>query len=343
MAISIRDIAKKGNVSAATVSLVLNDAPGVSEKTRQRIKDIISELNYVPNARARSFSVGRAGVIALITPPWKAAFSDPYYTEMIRGALEAVRDKDHQLMLEICDSRFNEHRLWKKLFESKKIDGMLIATPYLDQDYVEELHQSGYPTLLINGERPDLPKMHSISYDDYRCGQEATNHLLQLGHIRIAHICGPANQSSALHRKKGYKDALTKAGLPVIAEYIEDGNYMPLEAKKALIKILALPEGKRPTAFFCANDTMAASVITHLQELGYRIPQDFSVIGVDDNIISQSTEPKITTFRQDIFDISHKGTNLFLESLIEKGETIPQVIRIPMELITRSSCARCKN
>lgn len=342
MAISIKDIAKAAKVSTTTVSHVLNDCAGVSEITRQKVKDIIRELNFVPNARARSISVGRAGVIALITPPWKAAFSDPYYTEMIRGALEAVRDKDNQLMLEICDTRFNEHRLWEKLFASKKIDGMLIATPYLDQDYIQELHQSGYPTLLINGERPDLPNIHSIGYDDYRCGLDATNYLLQLGHIRIAHISGPSNQTSALQRKKGYQDALKNASISLLTDYIEDGNYMPLEARNALIKLLDLPEEKKPTAFFCANDTMAASVITHLKERGYKIPQDFSVIGVDDNIVSRTIEPNLTTFRQDIYDISHRGTNLLLETILDKNQIEPQIIRIPMEMIVRSSCARCQ-
>lgn len=339
MAVSIRDIAKKANVSAATVSLVLNDCAGVSDATRKRIKELIAESGYVPNARARSFSVGRAGVVALITPPWQAALSDPYYTEMIRGALEAVRERDQQLILEICDRRFTEHKLWKSLFDSKKIDGMLIATPYLDQDYLPELYRLGYPALLINGERPDLPLMPCIGYDDFLCGVEATNLLLQLGHTRIAHISGPANQASAIYRVKGYRRALDNAGVSIPESFIADGNYMPLEAKAALIPLLELPAHQRPTAFFCANDTMAASVVTALQEKGFRVPDDFSVIGVDDNRVAREIKPELTTFRQDIYSLSHKATNILLDAIASKDPTI-QSTRLPMELVQRKSCAR---
>lgn len=343
MAVSIKDIAKRADVSIATVSMVLNDTPGISEKTRERVREIIKELNYIPNARARSISMGRAGVIALITPPWKAAFSDPYYTEMIRGALEAARAKDNQLMLEICDSHFLEQQLWKKLFDSKKIDGMLIATPYLDQDYIQALHDIRRPVLLINGERPDLPDMQSIGYDDYRCGLEATNYLLQLGHSRIAHISGPANQASAVNRLEGYKKALAGAGLPVLEEYIVDGNFMPLEARDAVIKLLSLDEGKIPTALFCANDTMGASVVTYLEERGFSVPRDFSVIGVDDNSIASAVSPGLTTFRQDIFELSYNATTRFLDNIDSKEDAVQIFERIPMEMIIRGSCARCRN
>ncbi|OQA63150.1 MAG: HTH-type transcriptional regulator DegA [Spirochaetes bacterium ADurb.Bin269] len=340
MAVSIKDIARRADVSIATVSMVMNDTPGISEKTRERVRNIIKEMNYIPNARARSISIGRAGIIALITPPWKAAFSDPYYTEMIRGALEAARAKENQLMLEICDSHFLEQKLWKKLFDSKKIDGMLVATPYLDQDYIKELHDLGKPVLLINGERPDLPDMQSIGYDDFRCGLEATNYLLQLGHCRIAHISGPANQASAINRKEGYKKALTNAGLPVLDDYIVDGNYMPLEARDAIIKLLSLDKDKIPTAIFCANDTMGASVITYLTEQGYSVPLDFSVIGVDDNSIASEIQPGLTTFKQDIFSLAYNVTTRFLDNFDNKSPADRISMRIPMEMVIRESCAR---
>ncbi len=340
MSVSIKDIAKIGNVSTATVSLVLNNVPGVSEKKRAEIKKLIKEHNYIPNSRARSFSVGRAGVIALIMPPWQASFSDPYFTEMLRGALEGVRDKNYQLMIEICDTRFLDHLLWKDLFESKKIDGMLIATPYLDQQYVRELHKAGYPAILLNGERPDLTDMHCVGYDDYHCGLEATNYLLKLGHHKIAHIAGPANQASAINRIEGYKDAIRAAGLPLLDEYIVDGNYMPIEAREALKKLLVLGPEKTPTAFFCANDTMAISVINYLKECGHQIPRDFSVIGVDDNVAGRSIDPPLTTFRQDIFSLTQHATDLFLGAITKKKKTELLKVRLPMELVVRSSCAR---
>lgn len=339
MAVTIKDIAQQAQVSITTVSMVLNNNPTISEATRNKVNQIIKDLNYTPNARARSISSGKASTIALVTPPWQAAFSDPYYTEMIRGSLEAARSKEYQLILEICDDHFLDSKIWNKLYDSKKIDGMLIATPYLDQRYIDDLYQAEKPLLLINGERPDLENIQSIGYDDTQCGLDATNFLLQLGHTKIAHISGPQNQASAINRIAGYKKALENANLPFIAQYIEDGNYMPLEARDALIKILNLPHEQRPTAFFCANDTMASSVITYLQEIGYSVPKDFSVIGVDDNIIASTTKPSITTFKQDIFELSFYATTQFLNKLDSKT-TDALIERLPMEIVVRDSTAR---
>lgn len=338
MRVTMKDVARQAQVSIATVSLVLNDAPGIAQSTREHVRKVIHDLKYTPNDQARRLSSGRTGTIALVMPPWQEAFADPYFLELMRGTLEALRDRGYEMLLEISDQRFLEHNLWRRLFASKRIDGLIIATPYLDQDYLKELVHPQYPTILVNGDRPDLPELDFVGYDDVQCGFAGTNHLIGWGHRRIAHISGPANQASALRRLQGYKDAMAAAGLETREAWVASGDYLPLEARDALDGMLALPEADRPTAFFCANDTMALSVMTHLQELGFQVPRDFSVVGVDDTGPAARFNPGLSTFRQDVFALARKAAELFLDKL--EGKAAHGIReRLPMTFIERGSCA----
>jgi len=335
----MKDVAKRAGVSVPTVSLVLNDAPGIAQATRQLVRQVIAELNYTPNDQARRLFSGRTGTVALVMPPWRAAFADPYFLELMRGTLEAVRDRGYELLLEISDARFHEGQLWRKLYDSKRVDGLIIATPYLDQDYLPEVAARQVPAILVNGDRPDLPGFHFVGFDDLLCGAEATRYLLKLGHRRIAHIAGPDNHASSLRRLEGYRLALTEAGIVPRDDDVAGGDYMPLEAREALDRILARAGDDRPTAFFCANDTMALSVANHLQELGWKVPEDFSVIGVDDTGAAAEAQPPLTTFRQDVFALARRAADLFLEQIEAKEPSGPVREWIPMTLIPRQSCA----
>jgi len=339
MRVTMKDVARKANVSTATVSLVLNNEPGISSATRDHVSRIIEELKYTPDVQARRLSSGRSGTVGLVMPPWSAAFFDPYFLNLMQGTLEAVRDRGYQLLLEVCDDRFLEHRLWHDLFAGKRVDGLLIATPYLDQSYLAELAVRGSPTLLINGERPDLPALDHVGYDDTQCGLDATRYLYSLGHRRIAHMAGDLNHASAVHRLAGYKSALAELELAYRPDYVVVGDFMPVEAREALQSLLALPVADRPTALFCANDTMAQSVITHLKERGYRVPEDFSVLGVDDNLRSATFDPPLTTYRQDLVALGQRAATLFLEKLEHKRPTQRLLEKVPMERIDRATCA----
>ena len=212
MRTTIKDVAKKAQVSQATVSLVLNDGPGVSTATREAVRIVMRETNFRPDALARSLSSRRSETIALVMPPNIASLGDPYFTNLMCGVLEGVRNRGYKMLLEIADDRFMQQRLWEELFLCKRIDGLIVATPQLDHDYLSQLTVTDHPVLLINGARPDLPGIDFVGYDDLRCGREATEHLIGLGHRRIGHLCGPDNQASALARREGFVQAMEKAG-----------------------------------------------------------------------------------------------------------------------------------
>src|SRR5579883_2008819 len=220
MRVTIKDVAKQANVSQATVSLVLNDAPGVSSGTRENVLRVMREMNYKPDALARSFSSRRAEAIALVMPPALDSLVDPYFMHLLQGVLEAARDRDYKMLLEIADDRFNAQQIWLDLFDRKRVDGLIIATPYLDQGYLAELALGPFPALLVNGARPDIPALDFVGYDDLRCAFDATYYLIGLGHRRIAHLAGPENQASAITRVEGYQQALARARIPFRPNYV---------------------------------------------------------------------------------------------------------------------------
>ncbi len=340
MRVTISDVARAAQVSKATVSLVLNDAPGVSDATRERVRGVMRELDYHPDALARSFSSRRTEAVALVLPPFREALEDPYYTGLLYGVLEAVRDRGYKLLLEVADARFTQQELWKGLFERKRVDGLLVATPKADQQYLTEVAARSYPALLINGELPELPELDYVGYDDFRCGHDAAYYLIGLRHTRIAHVSGPANQLSAVRRQEGFREALSRARLPIPPQYVQPGDYVRASGRRALRALLELTAAERPTAVFCANDAMALGVLDAAREAGLQVPRDLSIVGVDDTGAAAAADPPLTTFRQDVARLGRHSAERFIRKLQSRT---PQASRIddrwPMELVERASAA----
>ncbi|MDX1931246.1 MAG: LacI family DNA-binding transcriptional regulator [Capsulimonadales bacterium] len=338
MRITIKDVAKQARVSPATVSLVLNNAPGVSAMTREKVLRVIAEIDYKPDALARRFSSGRTEAIALIMPPEIISLYDPYFMSLIRGAIEAARDRGFRMLLELADARFMEQRIWEDLFRKKYVDGLVIATPFLDQEYLSEIPRAGFQAILVNGDRSDIPELDYVGYDDVRCGFEATYYLIGLGHRRIAHFAGPTNQASALKRFEGFRQALERARIPFRPEDIYPGDYMSEMAAAAMRRMLSRPTEDRPTAIFAANDTTALGAMEVAKSAGLAVPEHISIIGVDDTGAAALAQPGLTTMRQDIHALTYRAVCRFLRKLEERApERIHE--RSPMTLIERGSCA----
>jgi LacI family transcriptional regulator len=336
--ITIKDVAREAGVSQATVSLVLNDAPGVSEPTRERVREVMKALHYRPDSLARSFSSRKSQAVALVLPALRDSLGDPYYTLLLAGVLEVVRDRGFKLILEVADERFVRQKLWRDLFDGKRVDGLLVATPTMDQDYLQDVAARGCPAMLINGERPDLPQLDYVGFDDFRCGFDAAYYLIGLGHTRIAHIAGPENQASAVRRRAGFQEALQRARIELPKTNLIAGDYTRPSGIRALVKVAKLPAARRPTAIVCANDAMALGAMDSATTAGLRIPEQLSIIGVDDTGAAESAG--LSTFRQDIFQLGHTAAERFLLKLQSRDDANPHVeLRWPMQLIERASCA----
>jgi LacI family transcriptional regulator len=332
MSPTIYDVARHAGVGIGTVSRVLNDSPQVSEVTRQKVLAAIEELDYHPSPIAQRLSLRKTLTIGVITP----FFTRPAFVERLRGVEAALTESKYDLTLYNVETTDKRDACFRELPTSQRFDGLLIiALPPTDED-VSHFHQAGIPVVLIDAYHPALS---CVLTDDVKGGYMATQHLIELGHTRIAYISDPLESpfrfTSSLHRYQGYQQALDEAGIPFRLEYHRWAEHGEEQARDMAYHLLNLNEP--PMAIFAASDTQAMGVIQAARDTDLRIPEDLSVIGYDD--IQAAEYMGLTTIRQLLFESGQRGVELLLETL-ENSQTEPMHKVLPTELIVRDTTAQ---
>ncbi|MGQ0600525.1 MAG: LacI family DNA-binding transcriptional regulator [Anaerolineales bacterium] len=334
MATTIRHVAQKAGVGLATVSRVINHSPLVSPATRQRVLDVIAELNFVPSPTARRLSLGRTLTIAVITP----FFTRPAFVERLRGVESVVADSEYDLVLYNVESSERRDHYFRSVPRRERTDGVLIISLPPRNEDVPYLSESPVPVVLIDANHPSLTGLNRMIVDDVDGGRQAVQHLIQLGHRRIGYISDgfhtPFNFTASYDRYQGYLHALELTGIPVRSDYHAQGDHGRAEAKRLALQMLCLPE--RPTGIFAASDTQAMGVMEAARELGLAVPDDLSVVGYDDIEVAEYLG--LTTVRQLLFESGQRGVNLLLRVLSSPpGAPVCEVL--PTELIVRRTTA----
>lgn len=325
--VTIRDVAAHAGVSHQTVSRVINGESSVRQTTRARVEASIAELGFQPNAIARSMARGRTSMLACIAPN----LTDYTFASIIDGAETAARDHDYFLLAASAPDESVFAALVEQLVTSRRVEGLIVLNPYADGRY--QYLPAGFPTVLA-GARPREDALTSVSLDDVRAGEDATAHLLTLGHHAVATITGPMAEDCSQDRLVGYQTALHAAGvtpnpaLIVEGDWSADSGYAAFQA----LQQCAVP----PTAVFAQNDQMAFGLMRAAAEQGRAIPHDLSVIGVDNIPMAPYAAPPLTTMNQDFSEIGRRAAHL-LRTLIERPSTPPQHERLPSQLIIRHS------
>ena len=326
---TIRDVAKKAGVSVATVSRVLNKSATVSEKTYQRVLAAIAELDYSPSPIARRLSIGRTHTIGVLIP----FLTLPSTVERLRGIQSVFDESEYDLILFSAETCTKVDFYLDELSRRDRVDGVILFSLHPDDTHVERFRKSEVPVVLVDATHPELS---SVIVDDVAGGYQATCHLIELGHKRIAYLSdyleNPFGFVSMGQRFEGYRRALDEVGIPLRPEYHREGELGGREVLPIAKQLLSLPE--RPTAVFAASDTHAVGVMKAAHELGIKVPEELSVIGYDG--IRDSEYLEITTVRQPLFDSGVVSGNLLLSALTEEKETKSQVI-LPTELIVRGT------
>jgi LacI family transcriptional regulator len=331
MSPTIYDVARHAGVGVGTVSRVLNDSPRVSEATRQKVLAAIEELDYHPSPIAQRLSLRKTFAIGVIAP----FVTRPAFVGRLRGVEAALTESKYDLVLYNVETTDKRDACFRELPTSQRFDGLLIiALPPTDEDVVH-FHQAGIPVVLIDAHHPALS---CIVIDDVKGGYMATQHLIELGHTRIAYISDPLESpfrfTSSLHRYQGYRQALDEAGIPFRPEYHRWAEHGEEQARDMAHRLLELAEP--PTAIFAASDTQAMGVIQAARDADLRIPEGLSVIGYDD--IQAAKYMELTTVHQLLFESGQRGVGLLLETL-ENPQTEPVHEVLPIELILRGTTA----
>ena len=329
---TIRDIARIAGVSVATVSRVINDRPDVSAETRDAVQRLIRTHNFSTNRSARALSVGRTGLIGLTIP---YVLGD-YFTAILSGATEALHEEDMRAVL--CPTLHLHDRevtLMDRLMRGTT-DGAILVLPSESTDELLDLQRQGWPFVIVDSRQPlgdDLPAVYAAHLAGARA---ATDHLLELGHRRIALITGSSGWFATEERINGYQAALFNAGVPVAPELIVQGNFEIESGRSGAHTLLGLDEP--PTAIFASNDNMAVGAIQAARERGLRVPEDLSVVGFDDADISRIVTPMLTTVRQPLEEMGRMAVSL-LTRLLEQQRVETLRIELATRLVLRESTA----
>lgn len=329
--VGIEEIAKKAGVSRSTVSRVINNEPNVSERTRQRVLEVVSSHNYVPNRAARKLAGGRTSVIGLVIPIGVSRlFVEPFFPILVQSVTDHCNRLNHSVMLWLGEPE-RERRSISQILSNDLLDGVVVSSLEERDPIVAALHQSQIPFVLI-GRYPDSLPVSFVDIDNEECTRRAVNYLLQTGRKRIATITGVAGTLVSRARLQAYVDTLTSAGLQVDENLIAEGGFVEEGGYTAMRRIAA----HRPDAVFAANDAMAVGAIRCLSELGLRVPEDVAVVGFDDAPFAASYKPALTTIAQPIGELGRRAVDMLMQ-LIENPDAKPIMEVLPSELVIRES------
>lgn len=327
--ITIRDVAARAGVSHQTVSRVINNSERVSPETRAKVEAAIAALDYRPNAIARIMATGSTSTLACISPN----LTDFTFSNLIEGAQFEARQRGYLLIATSApDARAFTHQV-EQLISSRRTEGLLVINPYADER--NTLVPQNVATVFI-GARPRSSMISSVSLDDEAVGHTATQYLLSLGHVKIAQITGPHPEDCTQDRCTGYQSAITEAGLVVEEKLTTHGDWSVDSGYQEACNLLR--HGGSFSAIFAQNDLMAIGAIRAIREVGLRVPQDISVIGIDDIPLAPYFNPPLTTIHQDIFNIGQQAARILIQA-VEYPNLPTCHIRIPANLIVRESTA----
>ncbi|HEY3468332.1 MAG TPA: LacI family DNA-binding transcriptional regulator [Amycolatopsis sp.] len=325
--VTIRDVAARAGVSVATVSKVINERYGVSAATLAKVRAVIEELGYEASLVAQSLRNHRTNVIGILV-----ADLEPFSTELLKGAADAIRGSGFELVVYSAGGRTGDPAGWEKRYLSRLsgtlVDGAVLVTPAVSLEAVP-----GTPVVAVD---PHTGPSHlpTIDSDNLRGAQLATEHLLELGHRRIAFLAGRPDLESATLRKAGYLRALEAAGVPADETLIRDGAYDPEVSAASAHALLTGPD--RPTAIFAANDISAIATVDAARELGLSVPDDLSVVGFDNVPESALCSPPLTTVDQPIREMGHRAISMLI-ALINGDEVERTHVTLDTGLVVRHS------
>jgi DNA-binding LacI/PurR family transcriptional regulator len=325
---SIKDIARKANVSFSTVSRALQNSPLISRRTAEKIQKIARESGYRASAVARGLVTQRTKTIGVVV----TSIADPFVSEVVDGIEEHCNDHGYSVILANSNADPERERKVVQSFSERRVDGIVVTSSRVGALYIPMLSEMRVPIVLVNNQHPG-EFVHSVMIENVQGSREATNHLIQLGHRRIAYLGDRFGHQSDTERFSGYQEALDKAALPFCPELVAHGDGKSEGAMVATESLLGLPE--RPTAIFCYNDMTALGVLRVLHARRLKVPGDISVVGFDDLLIASYTDPPLTTVRQP----RRRMGLLAMESLLQlmRGQNPSQAITVEAELVVRDS------
>jgi LacI family transcriptional regulator len=333
--VTIYDVAREAGVSMATVSRVVNNNPNVKPQTRKKVFEAIERLGYRPNAVARGLASKKTTTVGVVIPD----ISNAIFAEVARGIEDIANMYRYNIILCNADKKKDKEISVINTLLEKQVDGLLFMGGTVTQEHLDAFKTSSVPIVLC-ATTDNNNAMPAVDIDHEKAAFDAVDLLISNGHRKIGMISGtlqdPANGYA---RFQGYKKALEQANIPVRDEYIRVGNYRYESGIEAMKYFVELKD--RPTAIFAATDEMAIGAIHTIQDAGLRVPEDISIISVDNSRMASMVRPLLTTVAQPMYDIGAVSMRL-LTKLMNKENVEQAKFVLPHEIIVRKSVAHVK-
>ncbi|HSC25811.1 MAG TPA: LacI family DNA-binding transcriptional regulator [Vicinamibacterales bacterium] len=331
---NIAEIARKANVSTATVSRTLNQSGPVKAATARKVWRAVTALSYYPNSHARALVSGRSRLIGLIV----SDITNPFFPELIRRFEDLAGEQRYDLLITSTNYQTARMTACLRRILERKIDGVAIMTSEMDLGLVKELARRSVPIVFMDVGQVG-PRMSHVAIDYGNGIAQAVDHVVALGHRHVAFISGPLDLHSARTRRQAFVDGMHRHGLRPDRRFIREGTHTAEGGEKAMTALLRLR--RLPTAVVTSNDWTAIGALHAILAAGLRVPDDISLVGFDDIPLVSYTNPALTTVRMSAADV---GATAFqaLFRLIRGDRPEGDVYQVPTRLVVRESTTRAR-
>ncbi len=329
---NIAEIARRANVSTATVSRTINQSGPVRPATARKVWRVVAELNYYPNSHARALVSGRSRLLGLIV----SDITNPFFSELIRSFESRAAQQQYDLLITSTDYETNRMTATLRRMLERKVDGVAVMTSEMDLGLISELSRRGVAIVFMDVGQMG-PRMSHVSIDYGNGIHQAVNHVVGLGHKHVAFISGPLGLHSARTRRQAFVEAMRLHGIVPDRRMIREGTHTAEGGKREMSALLRL--SKRPTAVVTSNDWTAIGALHAIQSEGLRVPEQISLVGFDDIPLVSYTTPALTTVRMSAVDVGATAFDALFKMI--GGEKLEgDVYQIPTKLVIRDSTAR---
>ncbi len=333
-----REVAELAGVSRTTVSFVLNNVPGmrISEETRQRVFEAARRLRYHPDATARRMAYGQTHVIGFVVRQSPdQVFADHFLPQVLSGLSRCTAAQDYHVLFEPIPPE-DETGAYARLVRERHVDGIVLSGPRFDDQELLQIHAEGAYIVLL-GQLPSTG-IPSVDVDNIGGARIATQHLISLGHRRIALITNaPPAYTASADRLAGYRQTLETAGIAYREAFVRYGNFTPQSGFSAMSSLLALEP--RPKAVFVASDTVALGALQAARQHGLRVPEDLALVGFDDIPLAEFVAPPLTAVHLPAYGLGWGAADLLIRLIVGEEIRDPHVV-LETELVVRESCGR---
>lgn len=330
---TIKDIAHELGISITTVSRALRGQPDVNVSTRKSVLELAEKLDYQPNKAALSLLNKHTSTIGVLVPNL-----DYFFSTAIKGIDEAALEAGYTVMVCQSNESYGKELINTKRLLESRVDGFIISVSSDTKiiDHFKKIQDKGIPMVFFDRDISDLnaPK---ILLNNFEGGYIATNHLINQGYTKIAYLGGPEKMAISNQRFEGYKKALNEAGIKLNPKFVEHGDF---NQEYAYVNTEELLKSKqKPDAIFAMSDRLALGAMLSIKKHGYRMPDDFGLIGFNNEPITKLLSPSISTIDQPAFDMGKMAARMFIQ-MINNNELVHDNIILKPKLIARESTAR---